>query len=98
MLSLPFRQVHIDFHTSEHITGVESMFDPDRFVTLIQEAQVNSVNLFAKCPHGWSYANASGWSVPPAGSLFDRHPTRIHDFKRLGPNADFPSKWIIQGA
>jgi hypothetical protein len=33
-----------------------------------------------------------------ARSLSDRHPTRIHDFKRLGPNADFPSKWVIQGA
>jgi hypothetical protein len=49
MLSLPLRQVHMDFHTSEHITGVGSRFDPDRFVTVLKTAWVNSVNLFAKC-------------------------------------------------
>jgi len=55
MKSLPFRQVHLDFHTSEHIPGVGSAFDPDEFADTLAAAHVNSVTLFAKCHHGWSY-------------------------------------------
>ncbi len=28
---LPFRQVHLDFHTSEHVTGVAADFDPEKY-------------------------------------------------------------------
>ena len=55
MTSLPFRQVHIDFHTSEHIPDVGARFDAGLFVETLKQAHVNSVNLFAKCHHGWSY-------------------------------------------
>ena len=53
--SLPFRQIHLDFHTSEHIPGVGAQFDPDEFVHGLKKGHVNSVTLFAKCHHGWSY-------------------------------------------
>jgi len=53
--SLPYRQIHLDFHTSEHIEGVGSQFDPDQFVHALKTGHVNSVTLFAKCHHGWSY-------------------------------------------
>jgi hypothetical protein len=55
MLTLPRRQVHIDFHTSEHIPDVGARFDAETFVDTLKRAHVNSVNLFAKCHHGWSY-------------------------------------------
>lgn len=55
MLSLPFRQVHLDFHTSPHIPDVGIDFDPDEFVRTLKEARVNSVTVFAKCHHGYSY-------------------------------------------
>jgi Hypothetical glycosyl hydrolase 6/Beta-galactosidase trimerisation domain len=55
MISLPRRQVHIDFHTSEHIEDIGVEFDADRFAHLLKTAHVNSVNLCAKCHHGWSY-------------------------------------------
>ncbi len=55
MHTLPRRQVHIDFHTSEHIENVGELFDADEFVDTLKRAHVNSVNLFAKCHHGWSY-------------------------------------------
>ena len=29
MTKLRFRQVHLDFHTSEQIAGIGSQFDPD---------------------------------------------------------------------
>ena len=52
---LRFRQIHLDFHTSEHIPGVGAAFDPDDFAATFSDANVNSVTIFAKCHHGWSY-------------------------------------------
>ncbi|GLQ56445.1 beta-galactosidase trimerization domain-containing protein [Devosia nitrariae] len=52
---LRFRQIHLDFHTSEHIPGIGSQFDADDFVATFKAANVDSVTIFAKCHHGWSY-------------------------------------------
>jgi len=52
---LRFRQIHLDFHTSEHIPGIGSAFDAEDFANTFSEANVDSVTLFAKCHHGWSY-------------------------------------------
>jgi hypothetical protein len=52
---LRYRQIHLDFHTSEHVPAVGSAFDPDDFVTTLKRAHVNSITVFAKCHHGWSY-------------------------------------------
>ena len=51
----PWRQVHLDFHTSEHIAGIGSQFDPDVFAGTLQRAHVNSITCFARCHHGWIY-------------------------------------------
>ncbi len=52
---LRFRQVHLDFHTSEHIPGIGSEFDPDRFVHTLKEAAVDSITCFSRCHHGYIY-------------------------------------------
>lgn len=52
---LRFRQVHLDFHTSEHIPGVASEFDPEEFAEIVQRAHINSVTCFGRCHHGWIY-------------------------------------------
>ena len=52
---LRYRQIHLDFHTSEHIPGVGSAFDAEDFVGTLKKAHVNSITIFAKCHHGWSY-------------------------------------------
>lgn len=49
------RQVHLDFHTSEHIPGVGADFDPRAFADTFRRAHVTSVTVFAKCHHGWTY-------------------------------------------
>ncbi|MBD5778036.1 beta-galactosidase trimerization domain-containing protein [Pelagicoccus sp. NFK12] len=54
-MSLPYRQIHLDFHTSEHIPDVGQDFDPERFARTLLDANVNSVTLFSKCHHGWCY-------------------------------------------
>ena len=52
---IPQRQVHLDFHTSERIDGIGSMFDPEQFKSCLKKGHVNSITVFAKCHHGWAY-------------------------------------------
>jgi len=53
--TLPFRQVHLDFHTSPDIGGIGEKFDKAKWQDTLLEAKVNSITLFSKCHHGWSY-------------------------------------------
>ena len=50
-----FRQVHLDFHTSEKLTDIGARFDADRFVETLKLGHVDAINLFAKGHHGWCY-------------------------------------------
>jgi hypothetical protein len=50
-----YRQIHLDFHTSERIPGIGSRFDTRDFAKTLSEANVDSVTVFSKCHHGWSY-------------------------------------------
>jgi hypothetical protein len=52
---LPFRQIHLDFHTHEAIPGIGADFDPNVFADTLVQAHVNSINLFARGHHGWVY-------------------------------------------
>jgi hypothetical protein len=55
MSATPFRQIHLDFHTSEAIPGIGSRFHPAAFQQSLITGRVNSITLFSKCHHGWSY-------------------------------------------
>ena len=55
MAKLPYRQIHLDFHTSEHIEGIGSRFTKENFAAALKEGHVSSITLFSKCHHGWSY-------------------------------------------
>lgn len=61
-----FRQIHLDFHTSEKIQGVGEKFDPEEFAYTLKNAKVNSINLFLRCHHGMLYYDSK------------RFPERIH--------------------
>jgi hypothetical protein len=54
-IPLRFRQIHLDFHTSEQITGIGDQFDPQEFVATLKRAAVNSITSFARCHHGMIY-------------------------------------------
>ena len=54
-LPLAFRQVHLDFHNSELMTGIGSRFDAQCFADTLQNAHVNSITCFSKCHHGMIY-------------------------------------------
>lgn len=56
---LPFRQIHLDFHTGPQIPDVGAEFDPDVFGDTMAAAHVNSVTTFAKCHHGHLYYETS---------------------------------------
>ena len=50
-----FRQVHLDFHTSEAITNVGAEFSAAQFQEQLRHGHVDSITLFSKCHHGWAY-------------------------------------------
>ncbi|QGZ63057.1 alpha-amylase family protein [Paraburkholderia acidisoli] len=52
---LRYRHIHLDFHTSGQIPGVGARFDAADFAATLKRAHVDSITVFAKCHHGWSY-------------------------------------------
>lgn len=54
-LVLPWRGIHMDFHTSELLKGVGTQFDAEEFADTLAKARVNSVCCFARCHHGMIY-------------------------------------------
>jgi len=75
MGELPFRQIHLDFHTSEAIEGIGADFDPERFAETLTQARVNSINLFALGHHGWIYFDTQRFPE-------ERHPHLTRDLLR----------------
>jgi hypothetical protein len=55
MIKLPSRQVHLDFHTSELIPDVGAAFDKAQWQQALRAGHLNSITVFAKCHHSWSY-------------------------------------------
>ena len=49
------RQVHLDFHTSEAIEGIGEKFSKEQFQRALKVGHVDSITVFSKCHHGWSY-------------------------------------------
>ncbi|MDF2922423.1 MAG: beta-galactosidase [Paenibacillaceae bacterium] len=50
-----FRQVHLDFHTSEAIAGIGESFSKRQFQAMLKLGHVDSITVFSKCHHGWAY-------------------------------------------
>ncbi|MBP1993527.1 alpha-amylase family protein [Paenibacillus eucommiae] len=50
-----FRQVHLDFHTSEAIAEIGRRFSKKQFQNMLELGHIDSITVFAKCHHGWSY-------------------------------------------
>ncbi len=65
-----FRQVHLDFHTSEAISKIGAAFDPEEFAATLEKAHVNSITCFARCHHGWLYYDSQAFPER-------RHPHQI---------------------
>ena len=63
--TLPTRQVHLDFHTSEHIPGVGSRFNKAAFQEALKTGRLTSITVFAKCHHSWCYYPTEVGKVHP---------------------------------
>lgn len=50
-----YRQVHLDFHTSQFIPDIGIKFNRKKWQDTLQKAAVDSITLFASCHHGYSY-------------------------------------------
>jgi len=70
---LRYRQVHLDFHTSPHITGIGEAFDARHWQATLQRGHVDSVTLFATCHHGYAYYDTQ---------VGERHPHLKFDLLR----------------
>ncbi len=60
-----YRQVHLDFHTSEKIKGIGEKFDKKEFQEALKAGHVNSITVFSKCHHGWAYHPSSANEIHP---------------------------------
>ena len=81
--TLRFRQVHLDFHTSPDIEGIGARFDKARFQDALRAGHVDSVTLFSKCHHGWSYHPTSVGRMHPHLS-FDLLRAQVDAAKEIG--------------
>ncbi|MEM6551071.1 MAG: beta-galactosidase trimerization domain-containing protein [Planctomycetota bacterium] len=73
MHQLRYRQIHLDFHTSPHITGIGEAFDEKQWQETLKRGHVDSVTLFATCHHGYAYYDTK---------VGERHPHLNFDLLR----------------
>ncbi|MBQ0125241.1 MAG: hypothetical protein KBS59_02835, partial [Clostridiales bacterium] len=78
-----FRQVHLDFHTSECIDGVGSEFSKENFQRALKKGHVNSITVFSKCHHGWAYHPSKANEMHP-GLKFDLLGAQIEAAHEIG--------------
>ena len=79
------RQVHLDFHTSGLLT-VGDKFSKEQFAKALTLGNVDSITVFSKCHHGWSYHPTKANEMHP-GLNFDLLGAQLEVCKELGVNA-----------
>ncbi|MBR4890596.1 MAG: beta-galactosidase trimerization domain-containing protein [Clostridia bacterium] len=78
-----FRQVHLDFHTSEKIDGIGTHFSKKQFQEALKIGHVNSITVFSKCHHGWAYHPSDANKMHP-GLKFDLLKEQIDAAHEIG--------------
>ena len=84
--NIPYRQVHLDFHTSPAIPSVGERFSREQFAEALKRGHVNSITVFSKCHHGYSYHPTKANTMHP-GLKFDLLGEQLAVCKELGVNA-----------
>lgn len=79
------RQVHLDFHTSEHVP-VGKNFSKEQFQAALKLGHVDSITVFSKCHHGWSYHPTQANEMHPQLD-FDLLGAQLEACKEIGVNA-----------
>ncbi len=79
------RQVHLDFHTSG-LLKVGNKFSKEQFARALKIGHVDSITVFSKCHHGWSYHPTKVNEMHP-GLDFDLLGAQLEVCRELGVNA-----------
>lgn len=82
---LRLRQVHLDFHTSG-LLSVGDSFSKEQFQAALKAGHVDSITVFSKCHHGWSYHPTSANEMHP-GLKFDLLGAQLEACKEIGVRA-----------
>ena len=84
--NMPFRQVHLDFHTSPAVPSVGELFSKELFVAALKAGHANSITLFSKCHHGYSYHPTTANEIHP-GLKFDLLGAQLEACREAGVSA-----------
>ncbi len=79
------RQVHLDFHTSGLLT-VGDKFSKEQFRKALEIGHVDSITVFSKCHHGWSYHPTTANEMHP-GLKFDLLGAQLEVCREMNVNA-----------
>ena len=85
---LPTRQVHLDFHTSGFMENIGSEFDKKQFQEALKLGNVNQINIFAKCHHGYTYYPTKVGNMHP-NLKFDLLKAQLEACHEIGVKAPF---------
>ena len=78
------RQVHLDCHTGGAIPGVGSKFSKENFQEALKTGHVDSITLFSKCHHGFSYHPTEVGVMHPGLNGFDLLKAQIEAAHEIG--------------
>lgn len=78
-----YRQINLDFHTSEKIDKIGEHFDRSEFQQALKMGHVDSITLFSKCHHGWGYHPSKSNDMHP-GLKFDLLKAQIDAAHEIG--------------
>ncbi|MBQ8762657.1 MAG: beta-galactosidase trimerization domain-containing protein [Clostridia bacterium] len=79
------RQVHLDFHTNGTLP-VGKNFSKEQFQKALKTGHVNSITVFSKCHHGWSYHPTEANEMHPELD-FDLLGAQLEACKEIDVNA-----------
>ncbi len=79
------RQVHLDFHTNGSLP-VGKNFSKEQFQAALKAGHVDSITVFSKCHHGWSYHPTEVNEMHPELD-FDLLGAQLEACKEIGVNA-----------
>lgn len=79
------RQVHLDFHTNGTLP-VGNNFSKEQFQSALKAGHVDSITVFSKCHHGWSYHPTEVNEIHPCLD-FDLLAAQLEACKEIDVNA-----------
>lgn len=86
MSDFRLRQVHLDFHTSPTIDGIGAKFNKEEWQETLKLGHVDSITVFSKCHHGYSYHPTKVNEMHP-GLSFDLLGAQLEACREIGVRA-----------